>query len=129
MAPHVTPAKTLQAHLRHLLGAGAPEVIDLARTNERHATLVETVRASLQLSPDLLIIYAGNNWNLLETPELSPCYPSPEGRLRLAEALRAGGLEALAELGMKERLQRAWSALREIAALAWSLGSGSAGGS
>ncbi|MCB0235915.1 MAG: hypothetical protein KDG58_17150, partial [Anaerolineae bacterium] len=42
LAPHVTPAKALQAHLRHLLPEDTPDVIDLARTNERLASLVET---------------------------------------------------------------------------------------
>lgn len=118
LAPHVTPAKALQAHLRHLLPLDTPDVIDLARTNERLASLVETVRNSFQLSPDLLIIYAGNNWNLLETPELSPYFPSWRGQQQMAEALLAGGLEALAALALRERLARAWSALSEIAEVA-----------
>ena len=118
LARHVTPAKALQAHLRHLLPEDTPDVIDLARTNERLASLVETVKRSFQLSPDLLIIYAGNNWNLLETPELSPYFPSERGKQQMAEALLAGGLDALAELALRERLARAWRALSEIAEVA-----------
>src|SRR5215471_13749457 len=46
-APHVTPAQVLEAHLRHVGGPAAFEVVDLARTNERLDTLVDTVGSSL----------------------------------------------------------------------------------
>ncbi|HEX2253889.1 MAG TPA: hypothetical protein VHQ65_11535, partial [Thermoanaerobaculia bacterium] len=92
-APHLTPARVLEAQLATLAGPGRWEVVDLARTNERLATLAATVEASLQLQPDLLVIYAGNNWTLLETPELSPFAPSVTSRQRLAAALREGGAE------------------------------------
>lgn len=118
LMPHMSPAKALQGHLRHVLGDRAPQVIDLARTNERLHSLVATVVQALQLEPDLLIIFAGNNWNLLETPELSPYFPSPAGRQALATALQSGGLDAVIELGVRRRLGRAWNALTEIGAMA-----------
>ncbi|MFP5286267.1 MAG: hypothetical protein ACLGI9_11060, partial [Thermoanaerobaculia bacterium] len=49
-----------------------------------------TVRASLQIQPDMLVIFVGNNWNLLETPEVSPYAPSVRARQRYAQALREG---------------------------------------
>src|SRR3954452_25139562 len=53
-APHLTPARVLEDHLRHLAGPGAFEVVDLARTNEPLQPLVATVEAAMQLAPDLL---------------------------------------------------------------------------
>src|SRR5262249_41756199 len=90
--PHLTPARVLEAQLRPAGGEPNFEVIDLARTNEPLASLTETVRTSLQINPDVLVIFAGNNWNLLETPEVSPYAPLAEARRRYAAALRAEGI-------------------------------------
>lgn len=92
-APVVTPAKVLAATLAAVAGPEAFEVIDLARTDERLAGLVATAEAALQLDPDLLVVWAGNNWGLLETPEVSPYAPAPADRRRFAAAWRetAGG--------------------------------------
>lgn len=117
-APHVTPAKVLNAQLNFVAGPGQYEVIDLARTNETLAGLVETVGSAMQLEPDVVVIFAGNNWNLLETPEWSPYLPGVKGRMRYAEKLKEGGLEAVIETAAKERLQKAWLALAEIGAIA-----------
>ncbi len=121
-APHLTPAKVLAGQLGEIAGAGEIEVIDLARTNETLAPLVETVRASLQLSPDLLVIYAGNNWSLLETPELSPYPPSVRGRQLYAEAVRDGGVLGPARLARQRLAGLAAAALAEVARLARSAG-------
>jgi len=86
-APHLTPAQVLEAQLQ---AQGSFEVIDLARTNETLAGLRDTVRASLQINPDVLVLFVGNNWNLLETPEVSPYIPSIQARQRYALALREG---------------------------------------
>ena len=99
-APHRTPAMVLEEGL----GTGW-EVIDLARTNETLAGWVRKVEASCQLSPDVFVFFGGNNWNLLETPELSPYLPSVHGRQILAEALAQGGIPRLRELA-RERLER-----------------------
>ncbi len=94
-APTVTPAKLLARALR-LSPASTPgpsaeanawEVVDLARTNERLDSLVSTLEASLQLAPDALVIFAGNNWTLLESPEWSSYAPSVRARLDVAEVL------------------------------------------
>ena len=90
-APHLTPAEVLSAQLREVAGAGAYEVIDLARTNETLAGLAATVEAALQLEPDLLVLLAGNNWSLLETPEVSPYAPSVPARRDFAAALAQAG--------------------------------------
>jgi hypothetical protein len=106
-APHLTPARVLESQLRAAGGDDNFEVVDLARTNETLSSLAETVRTSLQINPDVLVLFVGNNWNLLETPETSPYAPSVEARQRYAQALREEGIEG--------SLRRAAEALREKA--------------
>ncbi len=116
-APHLTPAEVLERRLCAAAGKGAYEVVDLARTNETLASMVDTLERSLQLSPDLVVIFAGNNWNLLETPDLSPYVPSVRARQRLALALRRDGIAGLAELGRRDLAARAEQALARVAEL------------
>ena len=117
-APHITPAKVLQHHLNTAVSQPQYELIDLARTNERLDTLVATVEASLQLNPDLLVIFAGNNWNLLETPEISPYSPDQKMREAYATALRNDGLLGPVELAAKhlmEKVSHAYGRLHTLA--------------
>ncbi|MEM7349751.1 MAG: hypothetical protein AAF657_03025 [Acidobacteriota bacterium] len=114
-APRWTPAEALQGQL----GAAAPdtsfEVIDLARTNETLAPLVATVERSLQLDPDVLVLFAGNNWNLLEVPHLSPYVPSIRGRQRHALACgREGGPARLAERQIRRKVRSAMAAIARL---------------
>jgi hypothetical protein len=90
-APHFTPAAVLEAQLRAVAGDGAAEVIDLARTNETLPSLAATLESAVQIQPDVIVIFAGNNWNLLETPEVSPYAPAVAARQRYAEAWREAG--------------------------------------
>ncbi len=117
-APHLTPAQVLEEQLNHVGGPGAFEVVDLARTNETLGPLVATAQAAMQLAPDLLVIYTGNNWNLLETPELSPYAPSVPARQRYAEALAAGGVLGPARRARMEIAQLAGQAFAHIAEIA-----------
>ncbi|MFP5287753.1 MAG: tetratricopeptide repeat protein, partial [Thermoanaerobaculia bacterium] len=94
------------------------EVIDLARTNERLPTLVETVRTSLQINPDILVLFVGNNWNLLETPEVSPYAPSLEARRRYALALREEGIRGPVRLARERLRKSAREALDTVALIA-----------
>lgn len=121
-APHLTPAQVLEAQLRDVAGAGACEVIDLARTNETLPGLVETLLAAVQIQPDVVILFAGNNWNLLETPEVSPYVPSTAARQRYALALREAGVAGPVRLAEERLRQRAESACAEIAAIAAAVG-------
>ncbi len=114
-APHLTPAGLLETQLWEIAGPGAWEVLDLARTNETLGSLAATVEAALQLSPDLLVIFAGNNWALLETPEVSPYVPSVGARQEVAAALRAEGLLGPARLARQRLALRAEAALAAIA--------------
>lgn len=117
-APHLTPARVLEEQLKAAGGETNFEVIDLARTNETLASLGETVRASLQLNPDLLVLFTGNNWNLLETPEVSPYAPSVEARLRYARALREAGMAGPVRLAEEELRQKAEATLDRVALIA-----------
>lgn len=120
-APHLTAARALEAWLRELTGGGespAYEVIDLARTNETLGGLATTAEAALQLEPDLLVLFAGNNWNLLETPEVSPYAPSVAARQEYAEALAQAGPAGPVGLARRRLDGGARAALDRIAAAA-----------
>ncbi|HEV7509606.1 MAG TPA: hypothetical protein VGS07_32330 [Thermoanaerobaculia bacterium] len=117
-APHLTPARVLESQLRAAGGETHFEVIDLARTNETLASLAETVRTSLQINPDVLAIFVGNNWNLLETPEVSPYAPSVTARREVAAALRAEGISGPIRLAAERLHERAQATLEQIAFIA-----------
>ena len=61
--PVFTPAMALQMILNRHFGEGEIEVIDLARTNLGYE-MRELALASLQLEPDIGIIFGGNNWGV-----------------------------------------------------------------
>lgn len=117
-APHLTPARVLESQLRAAGGDGNFEVVDLARTNETLASLAETVRTSLQLNPDVLVLFIGNNWNLLETPEVSPYAPSAEARRRYARALREEGIAGPVRLAAEALREKAEATLDFVALIA-----------
>lgn len=121
-APHLTPAQVLEEQLRAVGGHDNFEVVDLARTNETLAGLRDTVRSGLQIQPDVLVLFVGNNWNLLETPEVSPYAPSVRARQELAVALRDGGLTGPVELARGRLRDKARAAFDEIALFAGTVG-------
>src|SRR4051794_3315921 len=120
-APHVTPAQVLERQLRETGGESNFEVIDLARTNETLGGLAETVRTSLQINPDVLVLFAGNNWNLLETPEVSPYAPSVLARQRYGQALRDQGIEGPVRQAEERLREIADAALGAISEIAWAV--------
>jgi hypothetical protein len=61
--PHFTPAGVLQKILESVLGLGKIDVVDLTKSNLRMPELRACVGQSLALSPDVLVIFAGNNWH------------------------------------------------------------------
>lgn len=117
-APHLTPARVLEAQLRAAGGGGNFEVVDLARTNETLSSLAETVRTSLQINPDVFVLLLGNNWNLLETPEVSPYAPSTEARRRYARALREEGIAGPVRLAAEALREKAEATLDFVALIA-----------
>jgi hypothetical protein len=120
-APHLTPAMVLESQLQEV-GGGDFEVIDLARTNETLAGLLTTARAALQINPDVLVLFAGNNWRLLETPELSPYASTIAARQEFGEALKAEGLAGAVRLARKRLRDLATAVFDEIALLARTVG-------
>ena len=60
--PHFTPAAALEGMLRSELGSEV-DVVDLARSNLDMAGLRAMIGQSLALKPDLIVIFAGNNWH------------------------------------------------------------------
>lgn len=114
-APHWTPAEVLELQLREI-DAGF-EVVDLARTNETLDGLATTAEAARQLAPDALVIFAGNNWNLLETPEISPFAPSVGARQGVAAALAEGldGPVRLARERLGERVENSFGRIADLA--------------
>jgi hypothetical protein len=61
LTPNLSPALALERHLA-AHGRAKYEVIDLTRNSMNAGMLVEVARASLQLLPDWIVIFAGNNW-------------------------------------------------------------------
>lgn len=59
--PQFNPAKALDLILQSRLGKGEVEVIDLARTDLGYE-FQELTQSAILLSPDVVIIFAGNNW-------------------------------------------------------------------
>lgn len=85
--PQFTPAMALQKILESRLGEGEVEVIDLARTN-LGLEVRELALAALQLEPDAVVLFSGNNWTM--------SYPSRSQELVLIDsALREQGLAGL----------------------------------
>jgi hypothetical protein len=63
--PEFTPAQVLERMLEPQFGPGELEVLDLARTNLGYEVR-ELALAALALEPDLMLIFAGNNWGIAE---------------------------------------------------------------
>ncbi len=104
-APHLTPAMVLEDQLREVKGAGAYEVVDLTKVDMTASggkhDLVRVTVAALQLNPDVLVIFAGNNW-------LTPIRPfsssSRDHFLRFAPAYREAGVRGIMELCKRDTL-------------------------
>ena len=121
-APHLTPAGVLEAQLLAVAGEGAAEVIDLARTNETLSSMVATLESAVQIQPDVLVLFAGNNWNLLETPEVSPYAPSVTARQSYAAAWRAAGPAGPVALAAERLREVAATAFERVALIARAIG-------
>lgn len=117
-APHLTPAQVLQAQLRAADPDVAYEVVDLARTNETLAGLLTKLRHAVTLHPDVVVIFAGNNWNLLETPTVSPYFPSLAAKQSVAAAIRRDGILGPIEMAARTRLEKVAATLTEIQTIA-----------
>jgi hypothetical protein len=121
-APDLTPAGVLEWQLRAVAGEGAVEVVDLSRTNETLASLTATLESAVQIQPDVVVVFAGNNWNLLETPEISPYATGVAALQRFAEAWRAGGPAGPAALAADRLRGIVAAACERIALIARAIG-------
>jgi hypothetical protein len=65
--PHINPAMVLQSMLNRATEAESFEVIDLARIDLSLAPLLELARSALELEPDAIVVFAGNNWHPIST--------------------------------------------------------------
>jgi len=117
-APYLTPAQVLQEQLRFAEPTVDYRVVDLARTNETLAGLLAQTRQAAALQPHLLVIFAGNNWNLLETPVVSPYFPRLAAKQAVAAAMREAGVLGPIEVAAHQRLEKAATTLAEIHAIA-----------
>lgn len=59
--PYHTPARALEQRLEAACSLDA-EVIDLARSGIGLSDLLELLQASVALKPDIVVVFAGNNW-------------------------------------------------------------------
>jgi hypothetical protein len=62
--PEFTPASALEGMLRSYLGAGDIEVVDLAKSSLTMQPLKVLIGQSLALLPDVIVVFAGNNWHM-----------------------------------------------------------------
>jgi hypothetical protein len=77
--PHFNPAVALEKMLQSELGTEEIEVVDLAKSNLTIQELKVIVGQCLALCPDIIIIFAGNNWRSHVT---EPSIPYVESLLR-----------------------------------------------
>jgi hypothetical protein len=82
--PDFNPAKALEAALPRALGQPV-EIVDLAKTNLTGLQLTGLIGTAAALEPDVLVVFAGNNWLL----------PDKRDRYLEATALREGGALSL----------------------------------
>lgn len=116
-APEFTPAKVLQHQLRSCSRRTEIEVVDLTRTSETLAGLVRAAEMATAQKPDALVIFAGNNWTMLETPMISPYVPDTAALRRYGDALATHGVTGPVELGCRFALEQTVSALEKIRSL------------
>ena len=83
--PGFTPAMALQMMLENQFGKDQVEVIDLARTNLGYE-IRELSLAALQLQPDVVVFFAGNNW------EKKNSLPTFNDVARMEKALSTEGM-------------------------------------
>ena len=117
-APHFSPAEYLEQVLNKSFKTKKFEVIDLSQTNETLDSMAEKMHSSIELSPDMWVIFAGNNWSLLETPEFSPGFTSLINRQQIGRLILQNSYDELADQVVKKRLNKIGRTLEKINLLA-----------
>jgi hypothetical protein len=113
--PYYNPAMVLEGILQQAMGKDAVEVLDLAKNGLNIEELDDIGQSCLQLEPDAIIVFAGNNWckHLVRTDIFSP-----EDLQMMAEAMEAcdfSVLKKIMEAKMRERIN---SCVHKMAGLA-----------
>jgi hypothetical protein len=90
-APHLTPALVLERQLAAVAGPGAWEVVNLAKVDLSAPELMGLCGSVHQLQPDVIVLFAGNNWP--QTYRVPP--PGVPGPAEAALAFRQDGLRGL----------------------------------
>ncbi len=118
-APHMTPARVLADQLATLAGPEAFEVTNLAKVDLTSGELLTLAPAAMQLRPDVVVVFAGNNW-----PQRFRNVPPQgfAGSLEAALAYRQGGMAGLARHAEEAGLQTGEAALRRLAEAAAAAG-------
>jgi hypothetical protein len=125
-APEFTCAHALARYLDTLAGPGSHEVVDLTRLGLTGPELVSLAIAAMQLQPDILVVFAGNNWAyhhaafpLVDAPDAMREVSRPRDeqgyRQTQAQYLRAAGLRGLCELAAADEQNTATAALAGLA--------------
>lgn len=113
-APVLTPALVLERQLRAAAGEGAWEVVNLAKVDLSAPELMALAGAVHQLRPDVVVVFAGNNWP--QRYQAPP--PGVPGLAEAALAFRAGGLAGLERASSDATARIAEDVVARIARLA-----------
>ena len=123
-APLLTPAKLLERQLAAWSaggGAGAWEVVDRAYAGMQLDGLLEGTAAALQMEPDVVVVFAGNNWLGLDVQPSAYADGDLARFQAYADAVERrgpGALRRLADEAMRARARRAVDGLAALAAAA-----------
>ena len=85
--PVMTPSQVLASRLNQRAGVGAYQCVDLAYTGASIEDVTELLARVPQIEPDVLVLYAGNNWAV---PHYTVAHLDA-----LSRALRSGGYAAM----------------------------------
>jgi len=105
--PHYNVAKELEAILTSRVETADIEVVDLARTSLGMNDLCELMRSCVALEPELVVIFAGNNWE----PDVMHLFDQDDWE-NIGEAFRREGFPAVKSY-IEEKFDRSISRFLE----------------
>lgn len=112
-APHLTPALVLQRQLEAAAGGGTWDVVNLAKVDLSAPELMALAGSVPQLHPDVVVVFAGNNW----PHRYQPPPPGAPGAAEAALAFRDGGMAGLARWSERQTERIAEEVLARLARL------------
>ncbi|MCC6749148.1 MAG: hypothetical protein IT371_15915 [Deltaproteobacteria bacterium] len=95
--PDFTLGKLIEEQLRILRGPGLFEVIDLSRVSQTLSSCLDIAVQALQLKPDIMVFFAGNNW-----PRKTYADADLRASQDHAEIIRGEGIAGLARAMYRE---------------------------